>query len=126
MLQLRGLASVSDAFVDCIAEHPGEDAMCRELHPQAESVIEMPDDYVGHGSICDTCDPATQWCDGSQCIPFTAEEQASWATAKPPTKVAMSPRPRASLIPGVSNTALAVVAGLGVLGFLAFKRTKQA
>lgn len=131
MLQFSPLGSVSDDFVDCLAEG-GDADVCRQLHPATPDapttspIMTAEEQQIASSHACDVCDPNTQWCDGTQCIPFTVEEQAQWAAAgKPPGQIVVKASPvKASLIPGVSNTMLAVGAALLGLGVIAYKRTR--
>lgn len=121
MLQLSGFGATSDEFMECMGAY-NDLEFCRTMYPQTanDGLIPKADRSVS----CGACDPSTQWCDDDgRCVPFTAEEQAAWAAAgKPSGKIATSPRPRASWIPGVSNKTVMIGAGLAVAALLLLRR----
>lgn len=123
MLQLSGLGLTDNAYMECVAEHGANDPICGEIYAQERQYASQNpvDAQAAANRICDTCG-TDKWCDGTQCIPFTAEEQAAYQTtgALPPLAVTI-PKPT-SLIPGVSNKALAIGAGLAVAALLLLRR----
>lgn len=128
MLTISGFGAVSDDFVDCMAEH-NDLEMCRELYPATEGPVPLTvaEQQVAASRACDFCNPDTQWCDGTQCIEFTAEERAQWTEAgKPPAQLVVAATPVKQLIKGVPNKTLAIVAAIGVLGFIVLRRKRAA
>jgi hypothetical protein len=122
MLQLSGLGQSDNDYMECVDEHGENDPVCGAHYEQERQYASQNpvDQQVAVSRICDTCG-TDKWCDGTQCIPFTAQEQAEYQThgVLPPLAIAR-PKP-ASLIPGVSNKTLAI-AGLAVAALLFLRR----
>src|SRR5262249_36290195 len=79
------------------------------LTPEEEALIEIDQPGTSTSAlpdVCSSCNPNTQWCDGSNCIDFTPAEQAQWQQqwsaytptgAAPPGRVATAPSPPSGL-----------------------------
>jgi hypothetical protein len=123
MLQLSGLGQSGNEYMECVAEHGPQDPVCGAIYERERQYgSQNPvDAQAAVNRICDTCG-TDKWCDGAQCIPFTAAEQAEYQAsgALPPLAVAR-PKP-AGLIPGVSNKTLAISAGLAIAALLLLRR----
>jgi len=120
MLQLSGLGAVSDEFMECMGRYPDDLEFCRTAYPQTANDSLAP--TVDRSVSCGACNADTEWCDDDgRCVPFTAEEAASWTAAdKPAGKVATSPRP--TWIRGISNKKVMIGAGLAVAALLLLRR----